>query len=213
MTAAIQNLPNGGKLFCGPVDDPFFVDLGGIFDLGGIRAAAARDGVARKNTHTIALQVPISSLQKDGKTGAQAANILDADFTIGVWASASRPALRTLNVDGTQTTSGNYVQVSRLGMPLTNEVIVPIGDKDEWNVGTPYGAVTKFDERLMNPELGLYMADNAPVAPAGPKPAGQTYFGEAVPAWAHSAFSLARCSRSTSATVPTAWLTSLPRSV
>ena len=74
------------------MDDPFFVDLGGIFDLGGIRAAAARDGVARKNTHTIALQIPIAKLQKDGKTGAQAANILDKDYIIGVWASASLSA-------------------------------------------------------------------------------------------------------------------------
>ncbi|MCB2407104.1 DUF4331 family protein [Hymenobacter lucidus] len=160
MTNAIRTLANGTKVFCGPVDDPFFVDLGGIFDLGGVRQTGARDGVARKNTHTIALQIPISVLQKDGKTGAQAANILDSDYVIGVWASASRPALRTLNVDGTQTHTGNYVQVSRLGMPLTNEVVIPIGQKDEWNAGNPYGMVAKFDENAMNPELALYMDES-----------------------------------------------------
>ncbi|RYU84346.1 DUF4331 family protein [Hymenobacter persicinus] len=172
MTGAIQTIPAGGgtgRVFCGPVDDPFFADLGGIFDLGGIRAAAARDGLARKNTHTIAMQLPIAILQKDGKTGAQAANILDSNYIIGVWASASRPALRTLNVDGTQTHSGNYVQVSRIGMPLLNEVINPIGAKDRWNAVTPYTEVAATEDYLSNPELGLYMAE------------GTGYFGAAVP--------------------------------
>jgi hypothetical protein len=171
----------GGRVFCGPVDDPFFVDIGGIEDLGGVRPQAARDGLVRKNVNTIALQIPISSLQKTGKTGAQAANILDSDYIIGVWASASRPAVRTLNTDGTQSTSGNYVQVSRLGMPLTNEVVNPIGNKDEYNARTPYTENRAFDANFVNPELALYMADDAPKFPANPvKPAGQTYYGEAV---------------------------------
>ncbi|GAA4015252.1 hypothetical protein GCM10022408_30740 [Hymenobacter fastidiosus] len=169
MTGAIQTVGSNIKVFCGPVDDPFFADLGGIFDLGGIRVAAARDGLARKNIHTIALQIPISLLQKDGKTGAQAANILDSDYIIGVWASASRPALRTLNTDGTQTHTGNFVQVSRIGMPLTNEVINPIGAKDLWNYNTPYTEVAVTEDYLSNPELGLYMAE------------GTGYFGAVVP--------------------------------
>ena len=174
MTNAIQTFGNGTKVFCGPADDPFFVDLGGIFDLGGVRTPGqARDGVARKNTHVIAMQIPISVLQKDGKTAAQAANILDPDFVIGVWASASRPAIRTLNTNGTQTHSGSWVQVSRLGMPLTNEVIVPIGGKDAWNAATPYAEAATTDDYLSNPELGLYMATGAAN--------GQTYYGAAVP--------------------------------
>ena len=190
MTAAIQSLPNGMKIFCGPTDDPFFADLGGIFDLGGIRApGAARDGLARKNCHAIVMQIPIATLQKNNQPVSAATNILDPNYIIGVWASASRPALRTLN--GTapaagqpfvgQTFSGNYVQVSRIGMPLTNEVVQPIGLKDEWNAGSPYGLVAKFDAGAKNPELGLYMADNAPSGTTAPKPAGQTYYGEAVP--------------------------------
>ncbi|RSK51221.1 DUF4331 family protein [Hymenobacter rigui] len=168
MTGAIQTVGTL-KVFCGPVDDPFFTDLGGIFDLGGIRTAAARDGLAKKNTHTIALQIPISVLQKDGKTGAQAANILDSDYVIGVWASASRPAMRTLNTDGSQTHSGNWVQVSRIGMPLTNEVIQPIGAKDAWNAATPYTEAAVTEDYLSNPELGLYVAE------------GTGYYGAAVP--------------------------------
>ena len=183
MTNAIRTVAvTGGnaKVFCGPTDDPFFADLGGIFDLGGIRApGAARDGLARKNCHAIVMQIPIAALQKDGLNAP--ANILDPNYIIGVWASASRRSIRTLNTNGTQTHTGNFVQVSRIGMPLTNEVVQAIGLKDEWNAGSPYGKVDKFDAGAKNPELGLYMADNTPVNGAAPKPAGQTYYGEAVP--------------------------------
>ena len=184
MTSAIQALPDGTKIFCGPTDDPFFADLGGIFDLGGIRTpGAARDGLARKNTHAIAMQIPVTVLAKTG-TGAltSSTNILDSNYIIGVWASASRPSTRVLSATGAApTTSGNYVQVSRIGMPLLNEVINPIGAKDAWNSGTPYAEVAATDDYLSNPELGLYMADNTPSATTAPKPAGQTYYGEAVP--------------------------------
>ena len=188
MTGAIQNVA-GLKVFCGPTDDPFFADLGGIFDLGGIRTpGAARDGLARKNCHAIAMQIPIAMLSKNGQPVSAAANILDSNYIIGVWASASRPALRTLNATTPttgpfvgQTFSGNYVQISRIGMPLTNEVVQPIGLKDEWNAGTPYGMVPKFDAGAKNPELGLYMADNVPTGTTAPKPANQTYYGEAIP--------------------------------
>ena len=184
MTNAIQTLPDGTKIFCGPTDDPFFADLGGIFDLGGVRApGAARDGLARKNTHAIALQIPVTLLAKAGTAAlTSATNILDSNYIIGVWASASRPSVRTLSATGAApTVSGNFVQVSRLGMPLLNEVINPIGAKDAWNSGSPYAEVAITDDYLSNPELGLYMADNTPVPPAAPKPAGQTYYGEAVP--------------------------------
>ena len=190
MTSAITPI-GGGKVFCGPVDDPFFVDIGGIEDLGGVRAMNARDGLAHKNINTIALQLPISVLQKAGKTGAMAANILDPDYVIGVWASASRPAIKTLPTPdasgattGVPAFSGNYVQVSRLGMPLTNEVVNPVGNKDEYNARTPYTENAAFNANFVNPELALYMADDAPMNGAAPKPASQTYYGEAVPGFA-----------------------------
>ena len=164
-TNAITTATTGEQVYCGPADDPFFVDLGGIFDLGQTRAGgsgvdAPKDGLKCKNVHVIALKINISDLQKDGKTVGQATTILDSDFVIGVWASASRPAIRTLNGNGTETHSGSYVQVSRLGMPLTNEAVIPIGQKDFWNSLTPYQDSTYFDDYFCNPELGLYMDDS-----------------------------------------------------
>ncbi len=176
MASAIMTASSGEKVFCGPVDDPFFVDLGGIFDLGMTRAGgsgvnAPKDGVAKLNTHTIALKIPISSLQKDGKTTKQAVNILDSDFIIGVWASASRPKMRTLGANGSPATydKSEWVQVSRLGMPLTNEAVIPIGSKDKWNSLTPYNEDTAMEKYFTNPELALYMDDSQ--------------FGGAVPAF------------------------------
>ncbi len=168
---AITTASSGETVFCGPVDDPFFVDLGGIFDLGDAprQNSAPRDGLACFNVSTIAIKIPIEDLQKDGKTVSQASNILDPDFVIGVWSSASRKQITTLNGDGTTNSSGNWVQVSRLGMPLTNEAVIPIGDKDEWNAASPYNDATFYDY-FYNPELALYMDDSL--------------FGGAVPAFA-----------------------------
>jgi hypothetical protein len=162
MSAAIQTPSTGEKIFCGPIDDPFFVDLGGAFDAGGFRPAAqARDGVAKFNCHSIVIEVPIATLQKNGKNLSQAVNILDPDFVIGVWASASRPAMTTLNTNGdAPTVSGNWVQVSRLGMPLTNEAVIPIGSKDLWNSANPYSGDLAFAGNFKNPELALYMDDS-----------------------------------------------------
>ena len=173
----------GEQIFCGPADDPFFADLGAIFDLAGLRPGSATDGLSRKNCHTITLSIPIATLRKNGPMGAAPVNILDPDYVIGVWASASRQQLQTFSAaSGAAGSGATYVQVSRLGMPLTNEVINSIGVKDAWNAATPYTEAAATDDYLSNPELGLYTADQTPVAPAAPKPAGQTYYGEAVPA-------------------------------
>ena len=175
----------GEQVFCGSSDDPFYVDLGAIFDLAGLRAnRGARDGLAKYNVHSIALSIPVATLQKSNQPASAAANILDGNYVIGVWASASRPAMRTLNggTTGTTSTSGNYTQVSRLGMPLLNEAINPVGAKDAWNRTTPYAEAAITDDYLSNPELALYMADDNPMNGAAPKPSGQTYYGEAVPA-------------------------------
>ena len=178
----------GTKVFCGTADDPFFVDIGAVEDLGNIRPTRARDGLYHKNVNCIALQIPIAQLQRDGLAVSAATDILDPRFVIGVWASASRPAMKVLvapdasgNTTGAQTYSGNFVQVSRLGMPLTNEVVSNYGNKDEFNARTPYSENRAYDVNFTNPELALYMADNNPQPPTAPKPAGQTYFGEAVP--------------------------------
>ena len=166
ITNAIATASSGEKVFCGPADDPFFVDLGGIFDLGDAprQHSQTRDGLAKYNTHSICIQVDISTLQKAGKTVSQAANILDPDFVIGIWASASRPATKTLAMaGGGSSESGSWIQVSRLGMPLTNEAVIPIGMKDKWNGMTPYqdlDSIGVFGKYFYNPELGLYMDDS-----------------------------------------------------
>jgi hypothetical protein len=161
MTSAIKPATGTGgeTVFAGPIDDPFFVDLAGIFDLGGFDSVA-RDGLAGFNCHTIAMKIPISTLQKDGKDVSMAANILDGNFVIGVWASASRPEITTLYSNGNAPTfNDTWIQVSRLGMPLTNEAIIPIGMKDRWNATSPYNAaveVNAFQGYFGNPELELY---------------------------------------------------------
>ncbi len=164
ITAAIATATSGEKVFCGPVDDPFFVDLAGAFDVGNFRPEGnttnpTKDGLSRYNVHSIALKIPINLLQKDGKTAAQAANILDGDFVIGVWASASRQQIKTITASGTVGYSGPWVQVSRLGMPLTNEAIIPLEMKDKWNSTTPANDL-QFAAYFSNPELALYMDDS-----------------------------------------------------
>jgi hypothetical protein len=159
MTAAIATATTGEKVFAGPVDDPFFVDLGGAFDVGGFRTTG-KDGLAKFNCHSLVIEVPISTLQKDGKTTAQASSILDPDFVIGVYASASRPSITTFDSTGGKPVgSGSWVQVSRLGMPLTNEVVIPIGQKDKWNATSPSNDL-QFASYFKNPELALYMDDS-----------------------------------------------------
>ena len=153
----------GERTFVGTIEDPFFVD-GSIFDIGDApRTNGGRpmDLLRCKNVLTIAIEVPISTLQKDGKTYQQGKDYFDGDFVIGVWANASRQRTRVLNNDGTQSTSGDWVQVSRLGMPLTNEVIIPIGMKDKWNASSPFDAAANamFAPNFYNPELALYMDD------------------------------------------------------
>ena len=111
-------------------------------------------------------------LQKNGKSVGEATSILDGDFVIGVWASASRRSVTTLRTDGGKPdVSGDWVQVSRLGMPLTNEAVIPVGSKDKWNATSPYNTaveVGEFARFFVNPELALYMDDSQ--------------FGSAVPA-------------------------------
>jgi len=177
MTAAIGTATSGETVYAGPADDPFFVDLGGIFDLGDAPrqgGGQVRDGIAKTNIHSICIKIPISMLQKDGLSVASATSILDPNFVIGVWASASRQAMNTLNaMGGGSTNSGAWVQVSRLGMPLTNEAVIAVGSKDLWNALTPYqdlANISTFGNYFYNPELALYM-DNS-------------QFGSAVPAFA-----------------------------
>jgi hypothetical protein len=156
---SIMMASTGEKVFCGPADDPFFVDLGGIFDVGNVRPNSGKDGVAKYNCHSIVIEVPVATLQKNRKSVAMASNILDPDYVIGVYASASRQRIRTFFSGGDIGMDGDFVQVSRLGMPLTNEAIIPLGLKDKWNSVGPDKDL-QFASYFTNPELGLYMDDS-----------------------------------------------------
>jgi hypothetical protein len=145
-----------GRVFAGQTDDPFFLDLR-VFDLlyGGNLSEVGTDSLAGFNVHSIAIQVPKSSLRA-------------ASPIIGVWATASRPATTTRQA-GTETTSGAFVQVSRLGMPLVNEVVLPIGQKDKWNGSRPADDA-QFGSYVTDPEVPklLQAIYNIP-APATPR--------------------------------------------
>ncbi|MEO6652371.1 MAG: DUF4331 domain-containing protein [Ilumatobacteraceae bacterium] len=159
---AVKTLNTGGStttVFAGQRADPFFVDLGSIFDLGTLRpfqdlhllATAAADGVdalAQSNVHTIAIQVPIASLTKSGQVPI---DVMDPGATIGIYASASRQ--RNLQIkNGRRQSVGPWEQVSRLGNPLFNEVLVPLARKDEWNATKPVNDAS-FARYVLQPEL------------------------------------------------------------
>lgn len=137
---AVHDLGDGVRVFAGQRLDAFFVDLGSVFDLGTLRpfqdlhlipsaAAAGVNALRAFNVHTIALQVPTQLLVEDGPVPTAYDSPIS---TLGIWASATRR--RSTVRDGGQTMhAGDQVQVSRLGNPLFNEVIVPMSRKDRWN--------------------------------------------------------------------------------
>jgi Domain of unknown function (DUF4331) len=116
------------KAFAGQRDDPFFGDIGAIFDLVAIRKGTGnmgggKDFFAGYAVHTFGVQVPIADLR--AKNG-----------TIGVWASVDRQRVTTRGA--TTRDAGGWVQVNRLGNPLVNEVIIPTAMKDRWNALQPW---------------------------------------------------------------------------
>ena len=156
---ATKSLSGGIKIFAGQRDDPFFVDLGSIFDLGGLRPfnsfhviplanTGGIDALKGNNVLTFAIQVPITALTRDHKL--HPAN--DARATIGVWGANYRRSTMTINANGTRTWSGPWRQVSRLANPLINEVIIPRGLKDKWNASQP-ASDSQFEKYYLTPEL------------------------------------------------------------
>jgi hypothetical protein len=160
--AAVHDLGHGRRVFAGQRAEGFHVDLGSIFDLGVLRpfaaahlipSAAAMDGVNGTqglNVHSIALQVPFSDVARNGRTPH---DVLDAGSVIGVWATASRRKSKVFDRDSGRSVSyGPYQQVSRLGNPLFNEVIVPMAEKDLWNSLSPHSD-GRFAKYVTKPEL------------------------------------------------------------
>ena len=146
-SAAIHDLGRGRKVFAGQRAEGFFVDLGSIFDLGTLRpfqnlhlipsaAAVGVNGTQGLNVHTIAIQVPKTDLTKGNKTPT---DVSSADSVVGVWASSERQASTVWDASTRSWHGhGSFHQVSRLGNPLFNEVIVPMASKDRWNHVPPH---------------------------------------------------------------------------
>ena len=163
---AVHHLGGGRMVFAGQRAEGFYVDLGSIFDLADLRPFASAhahyglpdyptnspgvNATKNLNVHSIALQVPITDLTRDGWHGS---SVTDKRAVIGVWTTASRQRVRLYDSDRAEyVSSGPFTQVSRLGNPLFNEVIVPMGKKDYWNTQPPVHD-KQFASYVSRPEL------------------------------------------------------------
>ncbi|HEY6501871.1 MAG TPA: DUF4331 domain-containing protein, partial [Streptosporangiaceae bacterium] len=163
-SAAVTKLRPGGQVFAGQRAEGFYVDLGAIFDLGDLRpfqnlnafnkmpAAGGINSTKEKNIHSIVLQVPKSALS------AKYNDPKDPRATIGVWASASRQKTRLYNTPrpGESVSAGPFTQISRLGNPLVNEVLIPLGKKDLFNATQPHND-HQFAQQVAHPELSTLL--------------------------------------------------------
>ncbi len=157
----IADLRGGGKAFAGRAEDPFFLDIR-VFDLlyGGDLSERGDDTLAGYNVNSLALQLPIDSVTAKNES------------VIGVWSTTERPGSRTMAENGTQTYEGDFVQVSRLGNPLVNEVVIPVGLKDAFNSLPPAkdATVQAAVDRVLEPELPQLVEQIYGIpAPEGPR--------------------------------------------
>jgi hypothetical protein len=137
----VGSSPKDTRVFVGPRDEGFYVDLMGNFDLLNLRNPGV-DTTSGFNVYTIAIEVPKSVF----------ANAGDTDGKIGVWATASRRQVRVLQDDGDRPNDfSKYVQVSRLGNPLVNEVLIPLKAKDKFNASEPKNDAANFANFVVNP--------------------------------------------------------------
>jgi hypothetical protein len=157
---AIYTLHTGERVFVGQRLEGFYVDLGSVFDLADLRpfqnlhlistpAVPGVDSTKNVNVHTIAIQVPKPSLTKDH---ARPTNPQDPNTVLGIYASASRSKARIILDNGDVQNVGPIEQVSRLGNPLINEALIPMGKKDQWNSLRPSDD-HQFLEYVQYPEL------------------------------------------------------------
>src|SRR5579884_1327541 len=158
--AATIDLGSRMRVFAGQRAEGFYVDLGSIFDLGALRpfqnlhvipmpAAPGVNATRHANVHTIALQVPIAMLTRNQ---TRPTDVNDPNAVLGIWASASRRRVRVREDGAEDQETGPWMQVSRLGNPLFNEVIVPMGEKDRWN-SLPPASDNQFVQYVQHPEL------------------------------------------------------------
>ena len=147
--AGIHDLNDGSKVFAGQRDDGFFGDIGAAFDLVAIRSGTGASGggkdfLAGYAVHTVSLQVPLSQLDNGG------------NHVVGVWSASERPVSKVTLAKSRgrkvlQTSTG-WKQVSRLGEPLINELLIPTELKDKWNASTP-DKDKQFEQYYSSPVL------------------------------------------------------------
>jgi len=169
-TSVIKSLgANEGRIFAGPRDDTFFVDLGAVFDLAGLRSVIGgtpRNSTDYTNVMQIALEIPLTV----ANGGAAPPNGPSDAATVGVWASASRRQISILHNNGKMEALGPYRQVSRLGLPLINEAVIGLQDKDKWNARKPKDDLSMFGAYFLNPvvvrdaEFAGFYAAGGPLA-------------------------------------------------
>ena len=163
---AIRELPGGTKVFAGQREDPFFVDLGATFDAINVREGTGNEGEGKDdfsgyNISTTVLEIPERLVTRDGEM------VDDQDSfnaVVGVWSTTER---RRLEVQDARFDSGSpsrvgkrrnpWVQVSRLGNPLVNEVVIPLGQKDRFNRTTPDRDAELYGKYVTEPELAAVL--------------------------------------------------------
>jgi hypothetical protein len=172
--SAIRSLPGGGKVFAGQRAEGFYVDLGSIFDLGALRpiqslhlipvpgSALGVNATKDLNVHTLALQLPKTQLTRAGNAPTDAASQFSV---LGVWTTASRQRVRFRHSSDPRNPAnvGPWTQVSRLGNPLFNEVLVPMERKDDWNADPPTND-REYADGVLHPELAKLLPVLYPTA-------------------------------------------------
>ena len=156
---AVHGLPGGGKTFVGPVDDPFFVDLGSVFDginidkpgrpaIGLGNQGGGKDDVSGFNVHSFALQVPQPRSRATARPSPARPRPTPSS------ASGRRTERKAIKVKRGKATDERWKQVSRLGNPLINEVIIPIGLKDKYNATSPARRPEELRRQRAEPRAG-----------------------------------------------------------
>ena len=152
---AIYSLTGGGRVFAGQREEGFYIDVEGVFDTLNlpVTESGGIDTTAGFNVNTLAVEVPIEALTRGGTvpTSSTANNAV-----IGVWATASRLSTRTFNFGSGGLTVPSSRQVSRLGNPLVNEVVIPLGRKDAFNASEPKDDA-QFASFVLNPQLATLL--------------------------------------------------------
>ena len=159
---AVYPLPNGARVFAGQRDEGFYIDVGGVFDtlkLKSLGVMGGMDSTAGFNVSTIAIEIPIQELTRSGNVPSAPTA---SDAVIGVWSATSRQKITELRSDPSDqnedpSTVGPFQQVSRLGSPLVNELVIPLKFKDRFNRSTPLND-SQFAQFVLDPQLAQLLS-------------------------------------------------------